>query len=169
MDPYSIFGLERGAKEADIKKVYRKLAQQLHPDVNPDPTAQQKFLVIQDAYNHLINGKPLPKNFASRSQEYGGRESSHHAASSSEMQSQYKTEQYTKSLNKAFNERVEEITQASFLHNIEKQRAKEFYEQMIAQLDATFKKIVDEAYEQHTHAIDEEVQADARDPSILKL
>lgn len=36
-EPYSILGLEPGASESDIKKSYRRLSIQYHPDKNPDP------------------------------------------------------------------------------------------------------------------------------------
>lgn len=36
-DPFSILGLEPGAAESEIKKKYRRLSIQYHPDKNPDP------------------------------------------------------------------------------------------------------------------------------------
>lgn len=53
-DPYATLGVARGASEADIKKAYRKLAKELHPDRNKDnPKAAEKFSQITQAYDLL--------------------------------------------------------------------------------------------------------------------
>lgn len=53
-DPYTTLGVARGADEADIKKAYRKLAKQLHPDRNKDnPKAGERFSEITTAYDLL--------------------------------------------------------------------------------------------------------------------
>jgi molecular chaperone DnaJ len=52
-DLYDVLGVERGASDADIKRAFRKLAQQWHPDVNTDPRAQDQFKEINDAYQIL--------------------------------------------------------------------------------------------------------------------
>src|SRR5947208_16934581 len=53
-DYYEVLGVARDASEADIKKAYRKLARQYHPDRNPgDKTAETKFKEIQEAYDVL--------------------------------------------------------------------------------------------------------------------
>jgi molecular chaperone DnaJ len=52
-DYYEILGVERAASDADIKKAYRRLAQQWHPDVNQEPEAQIRFKEINEAYQVL--------------------------------------------------------------------------------------------------------------------
>ena len=50
-DYYSVLGLRRKASASDIKKAYRKLAREYHPDVNGgDAAAEQKFKEINEAY-----------------------------------------------------------------------------------------------------------------------
>jgi DnaJ-class molecular chaperone len=53
-DPYSTLGVARGASEADIKKAYRTLAKELHPDKNKDnPKASERFSKVTAAYDLL--------------------------------------------------------------------------------------------------------------------
>ncbi len=53
-DPYQLLGVPRGASEADIKKAYRKLAKELHPDRNKDnPKASERFSQVTNAYDLL--------------------------------------------------------------------------------------------------------------------
>ena len=53
-DPYSTLGVARGASEADVKKAYRKLAKELHPDRNKDnPAASERFSQVTAAYDLL--------------------------------------------------------------------------------------------------------------------
>jgi molecular chaperone DnaJ len=52
-DYYGILGVDRGASPEEIKRVYRRLAREYHPDVNPDPAAQEKFKEINAAYEVL--------------------------------------------------------------------------------------------------------------------
>jgi DnaJ-class molecular chaperone len=55
-DLYSTLGVARGADEAEIKKAYRKLAKQLHPDRNKDnPAATEKFGKVTTAYDILTD------------------------------------------------------------------------------------------------------------------
>ncbi|WP_265571714.1 DnaJ C-terminal domain-containing protein [Sphingomicrobium nitratireducens] len=54
MDLYQQLGLKRGASEAEIKKAYRSLAKQLHPDRNKDnPKAAERFGAVTQAYDIL--------------------------------------------------------------------------------------------------------------------
>jgi len=52
-DYYEVLGLERGASDADIKRSYRKLARQYHPDVNNEPQAEEIFKEVSEAYTIL--------------------------------------------------------------------------------------------------------------------
>jgi molecular chaperone DnaJ len=53
-DPYEVLGVPRSADEAQIKKAFRALARELHPDVNTeDPEAEEKFKTAAEAYEIL--------------------------------------------------------------------------------------------------------------------
>ncbi|GAA1918254.1 molecular chaperone DnaJ [Nocardioides marmoribigeumensis] len=52
-DPYEILGVSKDADAETIKKAYRRLARQLHPDVNPDPATQERFKDVTRAYEVL--------------------------------------------------------------------------------------------------------------------
>ena len=53
-DYYKILGVDKSADEKEIKKTYRRLARQFHPDVNPgDKAAEARFKEINEAYEVL--------------------------------------------------------------------------------------------------------------------
>ncbi len=53
-DYYETLGVDRGAEEGEIKKAFRRLARELHPDVNKhDPEAEEKFKAVAEAYEVL--------------------------------------------------------------------------------------------------------------------
>lgn len=54
-DYYEVMGLDRNASEDDIKKAFRKLAFQYHPDRNKESGAEEKFKEISEAYEVLSN------------------------------------------------------------------------------------------------------------------
>ncbi|XP_075788936.1 dnaJ homolog subfamily B member 5 isoform X1 [Pelodiscus sinensis] len=56
-DYYKTLGLQSGANEDEIKKAYRKMALKYHPDKNKDPSAEEKFKEIAEAYDVLSDPK----------------------------------------------------------------------------------------------------------------
>jgi len=52
-DHYEVLGVSRDASEDEIKKAYRRLARQLHPDVNPSEDAAERFKLVTHAYDVL--------------------------------------------------------------------------------------------------------------------
>ena len=54
-DYYKILGIEKTASVEEIKRSYRRLAKELHPDRNPDPDAEERFKEINEAYHVLVD------------------------------------------------------------------------------------------------------------------
>src|SRR5437660_1510481 len=52
-DYYGTLGVAADAGPDEIKRAYRRLARELHPDVNPDPAAQERFREVSAAYEVL--------------------------------------------------------------------------------------------------------------------
>jgi molecular chaperone DnaJ len=52
-DYYGLLGIDNGASDSEIKRAYRRLARELHPDVNPDEGAQTRFKEVSAAYEVL--------------------------------------------------------------------------------------------------------------------
>jgi DnaJ-class molecular chaperone len=78
LDPYKILGVAPTATDEEIKKAYRKLAKQHHPDVNPGKAdAERKFKEISAAYRLIENEEAREKyrqgQFADSSQEQSAR------------------------------------------------------------------------------------------------
>ena len=49
-DYYEVLGIQKNANKEEIKNAYRKLALQYHPDRNKEPTAEEKFKELSEAY-----------------------------------------------------------------------------------------------------------------------
>jgi molecular chaperone DnaJ len=81
-DYYRMLGVRRDATPEELKRAYRKLARELHPDVNPDPTAQDRFKEVTTAYEVLsdpekrrivdLGGDPLSQAGAAAGSPFGG-------------------------------------------------------------------------------------------------
>jgi molecular chaperone DnaJ len=52
-DLYAVLGVSRDATPDELKKAYRRIARELHPDVNPDPETQERFKEVTAAYEIL--------------------------------------------------------------------------------------------------------------------
>ena len=52
-DYYEVLGVDRGADQRTIKRAFLKLARSLHPDVNKEPDAEQRFKEVNEAYSVL--------------------------------------------------------------------------------------------------------------------
>jgi molecular chaperone DnaJ len=81
-DYYAILGVPRNANGDQIKKAYRKLARELHPDLNPSPEAQEQFKEVTAAYEVLsdpqkreivdLGGDPLAPGGGAGAGGFGG-------------------------------------------------------------------------------------------------
>lgn len=77
-DPYKVLGVAPGATQDEIKKAYRKLTKQYHPDLHPnDPNAAKKMTELNEAYDMLMNpdkyaAKRAQQQQSNRQSSYGG-------------------------------------------------------------------------------------------------
>jgi molecular chaperone DnaJ len=54
-DYFGVLGVSRDASDSDLKRAYRRLARDLHPDVNPEPGAKERFQEVTRAYEALTD------------------------------------------------------------------------------------------------------------------
>ena len=72
-DPYKVLGVSPDASDEDIKKAYRRLAKQYHPDRNPgDAAAAKKMQEINAAYEQIKNPEKAQTQTGYGQQSYGG-------------------------------------------------------------------------------------------------
>jgi molecular chaperone DnaJ len=71
-DLYEVLGVERDVDQNHIKRAYRKLARELHPDVNPDVETQERFKEITAAYEILSDPQKRQNYDAGGNGNFGG-------------------------------------------------------------------------------------------------
>lgn len=57
---YQLLGVDESVSDAELKKAYRKKARQLHPDHNPAPDAQLRFIELSEAYQYIVKYRESP-------------------------------------------------------------------------------------------------------------
>ncbi len=71
-DHYEVLGVSRDATPEEIKKAYRRLARELHPDVNPGEEASERFKLVTHAYDVLSNSDQRARYDAGGDTPFGG-------------------------------------------------------------------------------------------------
>ncbi|PPG03865.1 hypothetical protein C5C26_14415 [Rathayibacter sp. AY2B1] len=71
-DHYEVLGVDRDASADEIKKAYRRLARELHPDVNPSADASERFKLVTHAYDVLSDAQQRAQYDRGPQEGFGG-------------------------------------------------------------------------------------------------
>lgn len=105
-DPYQILGVSKNATQEEIKRSYRKLAKNFHPDLNPgNKEAEKKFKAISHAFDQIGNAEARGKFDRGETDEQQQRQYEEHQKKQSKKgRSFYDTQQETGRYSNAFGE-----------------------------------------------------------------
>ena len=112
-DPYEVLGVDRSASDDEIKRAYRRLAKQYHPDANPDdPTAAKKMQEINAAYDQIKNPEKYHGTAShGYADPYGYSGYYQQRASQSDYQNEYKQAAYRYITYRRFHEALNVLAQ----------------------------------------------------------
>ena len=73
IDPYKVLGVSEDVSDAELKKTYRDLSKEGHPDANPDDPerAEQRFKEIQEAYRQIVDARARGTSAYGRAESHG--------------------------------------------------------------------------------------------------
>ncbi len=92
---YALLGVAPDDDESVVKKAYRKKAFQLHPDRNKDPRANEAFLLVNEAYEMILEAMDDPlSRFAQRNQSNKSQQERHHEFVAKRGRKQYTHEEF---------------------------------------------------------------------------
>ncbi len=106
VDYFKVLGLSEQASRNDVKRAYRDMAKLWHPDVNKEPNAPAVFILINEAYEFLIDDE--------RRENFGVKRQQNAADAFARIQREARYKQWVETQRRAARERAAENARSSF-------------------------------------------------------